>query len=94
MHHRDAKLARRQWVGWTNHFALEVNLPGVGGANAGEDFAERAFARAVLADERVAPAAIDFKAHAIEREHAGKTLGDLIEREKGHVRFHGRNTRK
>ena len=67
-----------------NRFAVQVNLALVRDVNAGEDFAERAFARAVLTHERVATAARDVEAHAVQREHTGKAFGDVTKRYKAH----------
>ena len=55
--------------------------------NAGKNPAERAFARAVLADERVAIAALNVKAYTVQREHAGEAFGNVFEGEKRHFVF-------
>jgi hypothetical protein len=84
MHHGDAEFAGHQRSRRMDDLAVEADLAAVGGVHAGEDFAERALARAVLADERVAGAALHSEAHPVEREHAGEALGDAVELEEGH----------
>src|SRR5205823_7690444 len=54
--------------------------------DAGQDFSQRALARAVLANERVATAAVNFKTDAVERQDAGEMFGDVFEGEKGHLK--------
>jgi hypothetical protein len=45
MNHRDAKPAGGERIGGMNDFAIEKDFAGISGVNAGEDFAEGAFAR-------------------------------------------------
>ena len=86
MHHGDAQLAGRERMGGVNPFAVEMDFSFLRGIDAGEDFAERAFARPVLADKRVATAALDFEADAVQRQHSGKAFADVFESQKGHPR--------
>jgi len=47
--------------------------------DAGEDFAERAFAGAVLADQRMAKAALNGERDIVQGEDAGEAFGDVFE---------------
>ena len=53
-----------------------ANLAGVGPMDAAEDLHQRRLARAVLADEPDDLAGRHVEVHAIERDDAGKSLGD------------------
>ena len=87
MHHGDAELTGHERVGRMNQPSIELDFAFVRGVNAGENLSERAFARAVFADERMATAVVDGEAHAIKRQHAGEAFGDLPEGEEGHFRL-------
>jgi len=65
---------------------FELNLAGIGGVHSGQDFPERAFARAVFAEQSVTTAAFDGEADVIERVDAGETLRDMMNSRKG-MRF-------
>ena len=67
VNHRDAALARVQRVRRAERLAIERDASGVGLIRAGEDFHQRAFARAVLADERVRLAGCDGQCDAPQR---------------------------
>ena len=56
--------------------AVEADLAGIGPVDAGEDLHQRRLAGAVLADERDDLAARDVEVHLVQRDDAGKTLGD------------------
>ena len=84
VHYGDAKLTGDQWIGRVNQFAVEMDFAFVRRVNAGKNPAEGAFARAVLADERVATAALNTKAYTVQREHAGEAFGNVFEDEKRH----------
>ena len=56
----------------------------VGRVNARQQLAERALPGAVLAAERVAGSRGYLEGDAIESDHAGKTLGDAVEPDRGH----------
>jgi hypothetical protein len=84
MHHRDSKLPRDERVGRMNRFTVEKEFSSIRCVNSGKNFAQSAFTRAILADERVASAPLNFEAHAVQREHAGEAFGDVVERQKGH----------
>ena len=87
MHHRDAELSGHERVGRVNRLSIELDFAFVGGVNAGENLAERAFARAVFTNERMATTVVDGEADVIERQHAGESLRDLVEGEEGHLRL-------
>ena len=55
--------------------------------NPREDFSERAFSRAVLADQRVAQPARDLEAHAIECEHSWEPLEMFLKSRKPIAHF-------
>ena len=69
-------------VKWTGR-PSRSDLAAVGRVDAGEDLPERALAGAVLAAERVTRAGGDLERHVLERHHAGKPLGDVIETDRG-----------
>src|SRR5205809_2746337 len=94
MHHGHAELAGYERVGRMNRPSIEMDFAFVRSVNAGENLSERAFARAVFADERMASSVVDGKAYVIERQHAGEAFGNILEDEKGHFRFCPRKTRK
>ena len=52
--------------------------------HSGENFPQRAFARAVLPDEGVAGPALHGETHPVERKHAGEAFGDPAEFKKRH----------
>ena len=87
MDHGDAQLAGDERIGGMNSIAREVDFTFVGCADSRENFTKRALARAVLADQRVATAALDIDAHAVERQHAWETLGDFMEGKEAHRAF-------
>ena len=86
VHHRDAEGASGARRGGADYFPVEEEVAGVRLVNAGEDFTEGAFARAVFADEGVARAAFNGDADAVQREDAGEASGDVAELEEGHGR--------
>ena len=51
LHHRDAQMPGDQGIGGMDQTAVEVDFPGIRGVDTGQDFAERAFARAVFTHE-------------------------------------------
>ena len=75
VNHGDAEAAGGEWIGGMNEFAVEENFAGVGGVNAGQNFAQGAFAGAVLADEGVAMAALDGEGDSVQGEDAGEAFG-------------------
>ena len=91
MDHGDAQFARRERRRRINRFPLELNLAFVGHINTGKDFPQCALAGAVLAHQRVATAALDIDAHAVERQHAWETLGDFMEGKEAHRAFDATN---
>ena len=56
--------------------AVDQDLAGVGGLDAGEDLHQRRLAGAVLAHERVHLAGAEVEVDAVERGHPGEMLGD------------------
>ena len=56
-----------------------LDVPAVRLVDAGEDLSERALAGAVLAAERMTGPRGDREADVLEREDAGKSLGDVLE---------------
>ena len=58
-----------------HRLAVNKDFPGVRLVDAAEDFHQRGFARAVLADQRDDLARINFEVHFAQREHAGEALG-------------------
>src|SRR5690606_31676066 len=61
-----------------DRLAVEQKLALVVGVRTAHDVHQRGLARAVLADERVHLTRIDVKAHVVQRNHAGKPLGDML----------------
>src|SRR5262249_12841164 len=84
--HGDAQPAGSQRRGGMDGLAVEKDLAFVSHIDAGEDFAERAFAGAILADQRVATTARDIEADAVQGQHARETLGDAAKGDKAHSR--------
>jgi len=84
VHYGDAKPTGDQWIGRVNQFAVQMDFAFVRRANAGKNPAERAFARSILADERMATGVFDFKANAVQSEHTREPLGNVLEGKKGH----------
>ncbi len=64
-------------------FAVNEGLAGVARVDAGEGFDERAFARSVLAHERVDLAGARAEVHAVERDDARETFGETAADEGG-----------
>ena len=58
--------------------AVDQDLAGVGGLDAGEDLHQRRLAGAVLAHERVNLAGAEVEVDAVERGHAGEALADAV----------------
>src|SRR4029453_14163072 len=77
--HADPGLERVAGVLEAERAAVEQHLARVGGMDAGEQLAERALARAVLATERVAGAGVHVEADALEGDHAREALADALE---------------
>ncbi len=76
MDHADAEPAG---VGGSVHHhrrAVDGDLAGVRPMDAAEDLHQRRLARAVLADQPDDLAGSHVEVHSIERDHAGKSLGD------------------
>ena len=63
VNHLDAAAARMKWIARSIPSAVEENFAGIWLIRAAQDFHERAFARAVLADERV-----NFTRRYVERD--------------------------
>ena len=59
-----------------NRRAVDANLARVGAMDAGQDLHQRRLAGAVLADERHDLPGRQLEVHAVERDDAGKPLGD------------------
>ncbi len=78
VHHRDAGPKGLGWLRESNGRAVEQQRPLVGLDDAGEHFAERALAGAVLAAERVAGAGRDLHGDVLERDGAREPLGDVV----------------
>ena len=72
-------------LGFVNRTGLSIDdqFAFVGRVDAGQNLPERAFARAVLAAERVARATRHIKAHVPQRLHAGKAFADSLELDEG-----------
>ena len=60
--------------------AVQADGAGVGLVDAGDDLDQRRLAGAVLAEQRMHLAGADVEADPVQRAHAGKRLGDLVER--------------
>ena len=86
MHHGDAQLPRGKRRGRVDGLAIDEDFAVVSGVNARENFAERALARAVFANERVARAAFNFKADTVQGMNAGEAFRNVFECEIGHAR--------
>src|SRR5712692_2767355 len=85
MHHRDSRI-----LGLVNALEaadgavdMDVTLVSPEWIDAAEDVHERRLAGAVLAHQRVNLARLQIERHAIERQNAGKALGDLAHLEQG-----------
>ena len=63
-----------EWIGGNKGLAVDFDLSIVGPVSAAEDFHQRAFARAVLTDERVHFAGVDLERNIFERAGGAKTL--------------------
>ncbi len=74
---RDAQSQRRPDRTELNRLALEEYLAAVRRRHAGQDFHQRAFARAVLADHGQHFAAVKREAHVVQRPHSGKMLAQI-----------------
>src|SRR5262249_3398616 len=81
---RDAEMTGGQRRRRMHELAVEMHFPRVRRVDAGENFAERALARAVLTHQRMATAPFHCEAHAIQREHAGEPLRDPVEFQEWH----------
>ena len=77
--HRDARLERIGRAVKADRFAADDDAAFVGRVNAGQQLAERALPRAVLATKRMTGSRGDRERHAIERGDTGETLGDAVE---------------
>src|SRR5690349_18636017 len=64
-----------------DHLAIEPDLPGIRPIDAGQDFAQGAFPRAVFTHQRVAVAWLDGERDVVQGEHAREPLGDADELE-------------
>jgi hypothetical protein len=64
-------------VAQPNGTAMEAYFAGVRRVNAGEQFHERRFPRAVFADDGVHFAGADFEAHVIERRDTTESFGNV-----------------
>ena len=59
--------------------AVEADLAGIGGVDAGEDLDQRRLAGAVLAEQRMHLAAPDVEVDVVERQRAGEALGQAAD---------------
>src|SRR5579872_3675207 len=84
MDHGDSEPASRERVRGVNGLAVQMNATLVAGVNAGQDFSQRALARAIFPNKRMATAALNLKADAVQRQHARETLGDILEGDETH----------
>jgi len=84
VHYGDAKLTGDQWIGRVNQFAVQMDFAFVRRVNAGKNPAERAFARSILTDERMATGVFDLEANAVQGEHTREPLGNVLEGKEGH----------
>ena len=75
----DAGGERLLRAGEADRLAEDDDAAAVRRVDAAQDLAERALAGAVLAAERVARPGGDLEADVVEREHAGKPPGDVLE---------------
>src|SRR4051812_10008978 len=83
MNERDAAphgVAHRMEFRWVG---VQKNLTGIGALDAGEDFHEGAFARAVLADDSQDLAGVENEVHSLEGAHGEETFGDVFYFEEG-----------
>ena len=63
-----------------NDIAVQADGALVGLVEAGDDLDQRRLAGAVLAEQGMHLAGADIEADPVQRAHAGKRLGDLVER--------------
>src|SRR6516162_8930187 len=68
-------------AGKVNGSTVVENGPAVFRVDAGEDFHQRRFAGPVLAHQGMNLARLQFKAHAVQRPHAGEGLADILDRD-------------
>ena len=79
-------------AGEADRLAGQQQLAVVVGDHAGQNLHQRAFAGAVLAADRVQLARQHVERDVRQREHAGKALGDAVDRDDGLLRGHGRSS--
>ncbi len=79
MDHRDAEPSRGQRARRANRPPVQMDFTPIRDINTGENFAEGAFTRPVLSDQRVTTAALDLKTNSIQRQDARETLGYAVE---------------
>ena len=84
MDHGDTELAGSEGVGRMHGVLVEINLAFIGDIHTRKNVSQCALASAILADQRMATAALDFEPHAVQRQNAGEPLCDRAEGEKGH----------
>src|SRR5438105_658756 len=78
VNHGDAKATSGERIGGMDEFAIEKNFAGISRVNARENFPKGAFAGAVLADQRVAMAALNGERDVVEGEDARESFGDVV----------------
>ena len=83
MHHRDARRERLARALELDESAINAQFAGVLRLDAGEKAAERALAGAILTAEGVARSSRDVEPDIVQRHHAGETLGDAVELDRG-----------
>src|SRR5688572_7815543 len=75
MHHRDLQWRGRHDIPFIRRVDLRQNL------------AQRAFSRAVFANQRMATAFLNLKADAVQRHNPGETLRDILESKETHRKY-------
>ena len=83
MDHRHARLQRVGRAGESNGLAADDDPTLVWRVNPRQQLSECALARAVFTAERMAGSRRNLERDAIERDDAGKALGDAVESDRG-----------
>src|SRR5688572_11777447 len=74
VNHRDAGLTRLAWIFWRVRHAVQRHRSGVWSGRAGQNRHQRAFARAILADQRTYFSTAHGEIDTIERDGAAERL--------------------
>ena len=84
VNHGDAEAAGGEGIGGVNKLAVEDDLAGISGVNAGEDFAEGAFACAIFTHQGVTLTLFNLHGNVVEGEDAWEPLRNVSKFEERH----------